>query len=192
MSARWGACLRPRAASRSSFRRSDCSIAVTVYAIYEPEKTAPDIAERADGLVFVKEGFSWPALFVPALWLIYHRMWIELMLFSLLLLLVGWVFGSGSSGSLLLNLISFGIVAMLAFEANDLLGAALERRGYRYAGVALGPDRQSAELSFFRKWLPEHGRNERAPKTSSPPPPTAAPSRTAGEGDEVIGLFPKP
>ncbi len=40
-----------------------------------------DLALRAEALAFVKEGFSWPALFVPAFWLIYHRMWIELVVF---------------------------------------------------------------------------------------------------------------
>jgi hypothetical protein len=165
---------------------------VTLYSIYEPQHAAPDVAERADALVFVKEGFSWPALFVPVLWLIYQRMWIELILFTTLLVLVRWVFGNDDSGPMLLNLVGFGIVVLFAFEANDLLGAALERRGYRYAGVALGPDRQSAELSFFRSWIAAQQRGERAPKAATVPRAAVTPSRMAGEGDEVIGLFPKP
>lgn len=163
---------------------------MTAYAIYEPPEAARDLAESADQLVFVKEGFSWPALFVPMLWLIYQRMWIELMLLVLLLVLVGWIFGTGDSNAMLLRIVNIGIVVMFAFEANDLLGAALERRGYRYAGVALGPDRQSAELSFFRSWLPEQDRVEPTPRAAAPRAPLAA-SRP-GEGDEVIGLFPKP
>ena len=54
---------------------------MTVYSVYEPDKEAPDLAVRADRLAFVKEGFSWPALFLPALWLLYQRMWIELIVF---------------------------------------------------------------------------------------------------------------
>ena len=50
---------------------------MTVYSVYEPPTEAPNLTERADRLAFVKEGFSWPALFVPLLWLIYYRMWIE-------------------------------------------------------------------------------------------------------------------
>ena len=28
-----------------------------------------------DGLVLVKEGFSWPAFFVAVPWALFHRMW---------------------------------------------------------------------------------------------------------------------
>ena len=38
---------------------------MTVYSVYEPPSEAPDLMQRADRLAFVKEGFSWPALFVP-------------------------------------------------------------------------------------------------------------------------------
>lgn len=165
---------------------------MTVYSIYEPRQSAPDLATRADALVFVKEGFSWPALFVPALWLIYQRMWIELGMLLALLALVGWAFGSAESGSLLLNIVSFGLVTMFAFEANDLLGNALERRGYRYAGAAFGEDLQDAELSFFRGWLPEQQHSERSPKPRPTPQVTTTPAATAAESDEVIGVFPRP
>ncbi len=56
---------------------------MTVYSVYEPPTQAPDLAERADRLAFVKEGFSWPALLVPLLWLLYYRMWIEFILLVL-------------------------------------------------------------------------------------------------------------
>ena len=43
---------------------------MTIFSVYEPQSEAPDMEVRADALKFVKEGFSWPAFFVPALWLI--------------------------------------------------------------------------------------------------------------------------
>ena len=50
--------------------------------------------QRADRLAFVKDGFSWPALFVPLLWLIYHRMWIELIVLGLVYLALRSAFGT--------------------------------------------------------------------------------------------------
>ena len=55
---------------------------MTVYSVYEPPTKRRTLLCARTALAFVKEGFSWPAFFVPALWLIYHRMWIELVVFS--------------------------------------------------------------------------------------------------------------
>jgi len=64
---------------------------VTVYSVYEPPFEADGLDDPADGLAFVKDGFSWPALLLPGFWLIYQRMWIELIAFVALLGLLGWL-----------------------------------------------------------------------------------------------------
>ena len=166
---------------------------MTVYSVYEPRTQPADIAERADRLAFVKEGFSWIAFFVPALWLIFYRMWIELIVFLIGLAALQWAFGSSEQGKMLFGWVSFAVFVLFAFEANDLRQAALERRGYHLVGVASGRDRSQAELSFFRTWLAEQARPVRAP--DRPPDrgrgePT--PSAARGESEEVIGLFPAP
>ena len=51
------------------------------YSVYETDTPAANLVERADKLAFVKEGFSWTAFFFGALWLIYQRMWIELVVY---------------------------------------------------------------------------------------------------------------
>ena len=144
--------------------------------------------------VFIKEGFSWPALLVPGLWLLYQRMWLELVLFVALFAVLGWVFDpSGDHTQTLFGWLSVAIIVLFAFEANDLRGAALEREGYTEMGTAMGAGRDAAELAFLRSWLPrqEKGRER-------PPPPERrgnadipAPSGS-GEAEGVIGLFPAP
>ena len=83
------------------------------------------------------------------------------------------------------------IIILFAFEANDLRGAALERRGYKVAGIATGPDRDSAELSFFRSWLPEQARRG-ARRFRRPSAPRRLERGKPNEGEEVIGSFPAP
>ncbi len=166
---------------------------MTVYAVYEPPSEATDLESRADGLVFVKEGFSWGALLVPAIWLIYRRMWLELIAFIALLALLGWLFGGSGAGKTIFGWVALAITVLFAFEANDLRGAALERRGYRTAGLAAGSDRDSAELSFFRSWLPEQAKETRRPAVPRRPgPPPESGGKPSGEGEEVIGSFPAP
>jgi hypothetical protein len=167
---------------------------VTVYSVYEPPTQAPEIVERAERLAFVKEGFSWPAFFVPILWLLYYRMWIEFILLALVYVALQLAFGTSGPGESLVGWASLAIAVLFAFEANDLRAAALERRGYRLAGVASGRDRTAAERSFFTAWLPQQTRGAREPDRVTEPrrEGPAATSAPRGEGEEVIGLFPRP
>jgi hypothetical protein len=169
-------------------------VAVTVYSVYEPPVPATDVIERADRIAFVKEGFSWPALLVPLLWVIYHRMWIEFVVLLLVYIGLQLAFGTDAQGQTLTAFASFAIGLLFAFEANDLRTASLERRGYRFAGVASGRDRIDAERSFFVTWLPQQERAAREAVTTPQPrrdPGARTPLRRA-EGEEVIGLFPRP
>jgi hypothetical protein len=170
---------------------------VTVYSVYEPNKESPDIEARADNLAFVKEGFSWLALLVPVLWLIYYRMWIELVVFIAILVLVQLISGGGQeAGAQLAGWVSIALSVLLGFEGNDLRSASLERRGYRLTGIAEGRGRTDAELSFFKTWLPLQ---RKLPRPERPPERPIERQRdsevqrptTLGEGEGVIGLFPQ-
>jgi hypothetical protein len=151
---------------------------VTVYSVYEPSAQPADSALRADRLAFVKEGFSWIALLVPALWLIFYRMWIELIVFVLGFAALQWAFGTSEQGQRLFGWVSFALCVLF---------------GYRLVGVASGRGRSQAELSFFQTWLAEQARpirtTERAPERREGQ--VAQPS-PRGEPEEVIGLFPAP
>ncbi len=166
---------------------------MTVYSVYEPRTEAADFVARADRIAFVKEGFSWVAFLVPALWLIFYRMWLELIVFLVGFAALEWTFGTSDPGKTLFGWVSLGLFILFAFEANDLRAASLERRGYRLVGVASGRDRGQAELSFFRTWLPEQEKQARAPERTSEKGGSGNPQATTrGESEEVIGLFPGP
>lgn len=166
---------------------------MTVYSVYEPPSEAKDLVERADRLAFVREGFSWPALLVPLLWLLYYRMWLELIVLVLVYIALQVVFGTDTQGQTLAAWASLAISVLFAFEANDLRAASLERRGYRLAGVASGRDRTEAERSFFTAWLPQQGKGARTGERGQAPRPAteAPPPISRGEGEDVIGLFPQ-
>ncbi len=163
---------------------------MTVYSVYEPPSGADEIEHRANGLVFVKEGFSWPALLVPGVWLLYRRMWLESAAFAALIVLLGWLCGGSDAGKSLFGWMSLGLIVLFAFEANDLRIGALERRGYKLAGIATGKTRDDAELDFFRAWLPGQSRSGGSDAGArSRQVPVVLPR--SGEGDGVIGLFPQ-
>jgi Protein of unknown function (DUF2628) len=166
---------------------------VTVYSVYEPRTEAADLGARADRLAFVKEGFSWIAFLVPALWLIFYRMWLELLVFLVGFGSLEWAFGTSEQGKTLFGWVSLGLFILFAFEANDLREASLERRGHRLVGVAHGRGRSEAELSFFHAWLPEQEKQARAPERAVERREAGSlPTSARGESEDVIGLFPGP
>jgi hypothetical protein len=166
---------------------------VTLYSVYEPGTEAGAPEERAQKFVFVKEGFCWPALFIPLIWLLYRRLWLEFVLFLLVLVAIPLAIGTGPEARGLVSLASFGASLILAFEANDLRRWALERRGYKFMGLGAGKNQDEAELSYLRHWLGDRSRTQQPAPPSPPPRQTQVrpiPDRT--QSDEVIGLFPKP
>jgi hypothetical protein len=163
---------------------------VTAYYVYEPASEAPNVSARADRLDFVKDGISWPALIVPAFWLLYHRMWIELLVYVVAYGVLGWAMSYAQNGADFLAWIGIALSVLFALEANDLRRYALERKGYRQLGVAIGGSREAAELAFFRAWLPEQSNSTRAPERPAKRKTTAG--TAPAEAEEVIGLFPRP
>jgi hypothetical protein len=165
---------------------------VTVYSVYEPADDA-DLEARVGKVAFVKEGIAWFALIVPVLWLIYQRMWLELIAFLAIFVSLPAIFGSGPAGQEIGGWVSLGLMVLFAFEANDLRGWALRRRGYRFAGTAIGRDQVEAETRFFSRWLPEQEKSLAEVPAAVPVPAKASaivPTRPAA-GDEVIGSFPR-
>ena len=165
---------------------------MTVYSVYVPPGDDADLDARVDKIAFVKEGFYWVALLVPVLWLIYQRMWLELVVFLAVLFIIPIVLGNDPAARELGAWLVLGLTVVFAFEANDLRGWALQRRGYRFVAAVTGRDRTEAERSFFTDWLPQQLRRRVAvrPAESMTPKAAVTPTRPSA-GDEVIGSFPR-
>ena len=132
----------------------------------------------------MKDGWCWPALLFPPLWLVYRRMW---------LVLLGWllVIAALSVAAVVLKPPA-GIVPIvdalfafwLALEANALRRWTLMRNGWRFRGLATGVDRVDAEQRFFAAGAGDI-------EGSVPAPPSrSAPRARAPEA--VLGVFPEP
>ena len=124
-----------------------------VYTVHEPSEPAASLDDRADELVFVREGFSTPAFLFGPFWLAFHRLWLPLVLYVagiLLLLLVFQILpgGNGAVGSVLtLASLAFGL------EANAIRRWGLERRGYQTIGTVAGKTFEACEHRFLTGWL---------------------------------------
>jgi hypothetical protein len=138
-------------------------------------------AERAR---FVREGFSWPALLFGPFWLLARGLWRPLGAWCLgaifvVLMFRGGKLGSGAGGWLyLLSAVYLGL------EGRKFVAAAIERRGFAFVDVVLGPNRSVAEEIFFNRWpVKNEAPPSAAPRANIPVAPSAP--------SHVIGMFPE-
>ena len=123
-------------------------------ALYVIQARGADLAslERA---AIIKDGFSWPAFIFAQLWLIYHRLWLALLI---------WVLAEVAFTLLVLPHVTAGtFVAVdslahlfIGFEGNRLRLAKGARRA-ALVDVVEGRDRDEAEARFFDRLLPAAG-----------------------------------
>ena len=162
-----------------------------LYTVFAPPPKPGESAPDPLRFVFVKDGFCWPALFIPELWLLARRMWLVLVLYiaaTLALSLIGERVG-GPLPWVALALMHL----LLALEGNGLRRWKLSALGYAFIGVAEGR-RSDAELRFFSQWRPPAPPDE--PADSGRVPPAAPPSQpvldSMAESGTIVGLFPAP
>lgn len=159
------------------------------YTVYEKRVASDDMDERATDLVFIREGFVWLALIVPALWFLFHGLWRGLLLY--LLLSIGLMVALSELGvsDQIVGLAGFVVNLIFAFEARDIQRASLERRGYALRAVVSGRSLAECERSFIAEWLPTAKRERERLAAAS------ATGKGGGEGlpptsVPVIGMFP--
>ena len=122
------------------------------YTVHEPPDAPSDRIDRAERLVFVKDGFSWTAAVFTPIWLIVHRLWWPLLGYILLSVLcggLGSLFDSGWG-----TLATLALHLLIGLEADTLRRWGLERRGWRTAGSVTGRTADECERRFFDMWLP--------------------------------------
>ena len=119
--------------------------------------------EQNGEVEFVGERPSIIALIIPAAWLIWHRLWYELIAYGLVAVSLGAL--STTAWALPAALLSFLPGLYLYLEGQNLVTAKLERQGYSLAAIQESDNRESAELWWFAK--PENRKLKTAGKTVS-------------------------
>jgi len=169
---------------------------MSVYTVYEPPLRAAEAAPNPERFVFVRDGFSFWAFLLAPLWMLWHRLWLVLLIY--IVVAVGldsaaYYAGIDAAG---VSLIELCIAVLIGFEASTLRRFTLARRGFENVGVVAGDTIEAAEQRFFDAWVGSAREKSTAravapgrvappalpPLTPSPVPPSPG----------IIGLFPEP
>lgn len=164
-----------------------------VYTVHEPPRrnSDDDMLEHAGRFAFVRDGFHWWAFLLAPLWMLRHRLWIEFILYALIVGGVTFALRrlgiAGSAGGWIALLLAM----LVGMEASTLRRWKLSRRGFEQVGIVVGDTLEDVERRFFDRFgdLPERDFSAAAAPPSPFGPPPAAPSAPA---TDVIGLFPQP
>lgn len=124
------------------------------FTIHQPPDPPAERIDRADSLVFVKEGMSWAALLFAPFWLLVNQLWLAFagyVVIAALLLAGGTALGIGN------ELIGWGFAALhllIGLEADSIWRWSLTRAGWRELGAVTGRTQDDCERTFFDAWLP--------------------------------------
>ncbi len=168
------------------------------FTVHMPPDLAGDAA--AERTVFVKDGFCWPALFMPVLWLLWHRLWLVLVAYFVAVAAITFIEIVAGEGASIIILIAFAFY--FAAEANNTRRWSLSRRRWTPAGESFGHDRGEAEIRYFtgreRRDDGDRGSSSSRPGSADKAvgtPAAAAASVTRPDIDPdaagIFGLFPE-
>lgn len=124
------------------------------FTVHEKPSAPAERIDRAELLVFIKDGFNVFAGFLTPIWMVVNRLWIELFAYLALAALLVLVFdGLGVAASIRSTLL-LGCNLLIGFEADSIRRWSLERRGWRLIGSVTGENGDVCERRFFENWLP--------------------------------------
>jgi len=159
---------------------------MTIYTAHAPPASAIGGRSEAERMLFVKDGFCWPAFLIPVVWMLYRRMWVVLCLYALFavaLEFIGRNLGAPTATALgILGALYLGV------EGNTLRRWSLARRGFDERGVVEGRSLDEAETRFFHRLVGATPAGIDPVAVGAAAAPVARPSFSA----DIVGLFPTP
>ena len=155
---------------------------MSVYTVHEPPLRAADALPDAERFAFVRDGFSFWAFLVAPWWMLWHRMWLVLVVYVAISAgLVSALAALGASQTAVV-VVGLFISLLVGLEASTLRRLTLRRRGWKNVGIVSGDDLEDAERRFFDAWL-----REAAFPTRRPVPGAACGSGRSGGDNAARG-----
>ena len=170
-----------------------------VYTVHAPIANSADLA-ATDRFAFVRDGFHFWAAVLGVVWLAWHRLWLALT--GWIVLMAALDFGMvklGVGGGTVL-LVDILLALLLGFEAASLERWTLSRRNWHQLDIVVADDEEAAERRFFDRWTARQrglSNDQLATDRGGPPPTRDNPGQPFSKPppvphSDIIGLFPDP
>ncbi len=170
-----------------------------VYTVHAPVTNNLDL-RATDRFNFVRDGFHFWAALLGVVWLAWHRLWLALLGWIVLMIAVDVAMIRLGVGPIAVLLVDCLLALLLGFEAPSLQRWTLSRRNWRQLDIVVADDEETAERRFFDRWTAKQrvlSTDQLSVDRGAPPPTRDVPGQAFSrplppERDEIIGLFPEP
>jgi hypothetical protein len=170
-----------------------------VYTVHAPVTNEAGI-RAADRFAFVRDGFHVWAALAGVVWLAWHRLWLALIgwIIVMLALQIGMArLGAGPTAIFFTDVM---VALLMGFEAASLWRWTLSRRNWRQLDIVVADDEEAAERRFFDRWTAKQralSNDQIAVDRGGPPPTRDVPGQPFSKPpplphSDIIGLFPEP
>jgi hypothetical protein len=170
-----------------------------VYTVHAPVTTNADL-RATDRFAFVRDGFHVWAALLGVVWLAWHRLWLALIGWIVLMAAIDVAMVRLGVGGTAIFLVDVLLALLLGFEAASLKRWTLSRRKWRQLDIVVADDEEAAERRFFDRWTAKQralSNDQSAVDRGGPPPTRDIPGQPFSKPpplpqSEIIGLFPEP
>jgi hypothetical protein len=167
--------------------------------VHGPTTNGADFA-TTDRFAFVRDGFHFWAAVLGVVWLAWHRLWLALLGWIILMAIIDFGMVKLGVGAGTILLVDILLALLLGFEAASLERWTLSRRNWRQLDIVVADDAESAERRFFDRWTARQrglGNDQLAVDRGAPPPTRNIPGQPFSKppplpDSDIIGLFPDP
>lgn len=140
---------------------------VVTYTVHEPPSPKADRVDRAEDIVFVKDGFSWPTAIFPPLGFAAKGLWLPAAAYVAVVTVVCSALTAIGADNSWTSLIVMALNLFLGFEASSVHRLMLDRSGWQMLGSVSGKSLEECERRFFETWMPGQPMVAVAPAASS-------------------------
>jgi hypothetical protein len=127
---------------------------VSAFTVHEPPQAGGTKLERAESLLFVRDGFSWRAALFGPFYLLVRGEWLALAAYAAAALILSAILSLSGAKPDWFAWVFILLNVMTGFEVSELKRWSLGRRGWQEIASVSGRGQEEAERRFFEAWLP--------------------------------------
>ena len=163
---------------------------MSVFTVHEPPLRAAEALPDPQRFAFVRDGFYFWAFALTPIWMLWHRMWLVLLIYLIVAVGVDSAMHYAGIGVGGVFVVGFLLSFLIGVEASTLRRFTLARRGWKNFGVVAGDGVEAAERRFYDVRAASAASKAAQPTSASSAPPPSA--QRAPQPSGIIGLFPEP